>query len=98
MLLSGREIQTFCPAGIGCPSVGAGSLFATGLVAGGTLTGTIVAFLHWGDKVGAFVDSLDVSEKLTQGLGAGGYQILGVACFALMGLLLYRIARRPIQL
>jgi len=78
--------------------VGPGSLFATGLVAGGTLTGTIVAFLHWGDKVGAFVDSLDVSEKLTHGLGAGGYQILGVACFALMGLLLYRIARRPMQL
>ena len=24
MLLSGREIQTFCPEGIGCPSVGAG--------------------------------------------------------------------------
>jgi putative OPT family oligopeptide transporter len=78
--------------------VGAGSLFATGLVAGGTLTGTIVAFLHWGDKVGAFVDSLDISEKLTHALGAGGYQILGVASFALMGLLLYRIARRPMQL
>jgi OPT family oligopeptide transporter len=78
--------------------VGAGSLFATGLVAGGTLTGTIVAFLHWGDKVGAFVDSLDASEKLTQLLGAGGYQILGVACFAVMGLLLYRIARRPMEL
>src|SRR5438067_4392415 len=42
--------------------VGPGSLFATGLVAGGTLTGTIVAFLHWGDKVGAFVDSLDISD------------------------------------
>ncbi len=75
--------------------IGPGSLFATGLVAGGTLTGTIVAFLHWSDKVGAFVDSLDVSERLTRLLGAGGYQILGVAAFALMGLLLYRIARRP---
>src|SRR2546429_4725463 len=41
--------------------VGPGSLFATGLVAGGNLTGTIVAFLHWGDKVGGFVDSVDVS-------------------------------------
>jgi hypothetical protein len=45
--------------------------------------------------VGAFVDSLDVSERLTRLLGAGGYQILGVAAFTLMGLLLYRIARRP---
>ena len=35
---------------------------------------------------------------LAEALGAGGYQILGVACFALMGLLLYRIARRPMQL
>ena len=57
--------------------------------------GTIVAFLHWGDKVGAFVDSLDLSGPLTGAIGPGGYQILGVACFALMGVLLYRIARRP---
>jgi putative OPT family oligopeptide transporter len=77
--------------------VGPGSLFATGLVAGGTVTGTIVAFLHWGDKVGAFVDSLDVSGPLTRAIGPGGYQILGVACFAVMGLLLYRIARRPLS-
>jgi putative OPT family oligopeptide transporter len=77
--------------------VGPGSLFATGLVAGGTVTGTIVAFLHWGDKVGAFVDSLDVSGPLTRAIGPGGYQILGVACFAVMGLLLYRIARRPVS-
>jgi hypothetical protein len=68
------------------------------LVAGGTLTGTIVAFLHWSDKVGGFVDGLDVSDKLSHVIGAGGYQILGVACFALMGVLLYRVARRPMTL
>ncbi len=28
MLLSGREIQTTCPPGIGSPSVGAGSRFS----------------------------------------------------------------------
>jgi OPT family oligopeptide transporter len=78
--------------------VGAGSLFATGLVAGGTLTGTVVAFLHWSDRVGNAVDSLSLSAMLTRGLGEGGYEILGVACFALMGLLLYRVARRPLQL
>ena len=78
--------------------MGPGSLFATGLVAGGTLTGTVVAFLHWGDKVGAFVDGLDVTESLTRLIGAGGYQILGVVCFALMGVLLYRIARRPLRM
>ncbi len=84
--------------GHGADDVGAGSLFATGLVAGGTLTGTVVAFLHWGEKIGAFVDSLDASEALTRALGGGGYQILGVICFAVMGLLLYRVARRPMQL
>jgi len=84
--------------GHGADDIGAGSLFATGLVAGGTLTGTVVAFLHWGEKIGAFVDSLDASEALTRALGAGGYQILGVICFAVMGLLLYRVARRPMQL
>jgi len=78
--------------------VGAGSLFATGLVAGGTLTGTVVAFLHWSDKVGNAVDSLSLNAMLTRGLGEGGYEVLGVACFAVMGFLLYRVARRPLQL
>ena len=85
------------PGGHG-DDLGPGSLFATGLVAGGTLTGTVVAFLHLGDRVGEFVDSADISGSLTRAVGAGGYQILGVACFALMGLLLYRIARRPMPL
>ncbi len=76
--------------------IGPGSLFATGLVAGGTLTGTIVAFLHSSDRIGGVVDSLDASAALTRAIGEGGYQILGVACFALMGVLLYRIARRPL--
>ena len=77
--------------------VGAGSLFATGLVAGGTLTGTVVAFLHWSDKVGNAVDSLSLNAMLTHGLGEGGYEVLGVVCFAVMGLLLYRVARRSIR-
>src|SRR6266850_1650896 len=77
--------------------VGAGSLFATGLVAGGTLTGTVVAFLHWNEKVGNAVDSLSLNAMLTHGLGEGGYEVLGVVCFAVMGLLLYRVARRSIR-
>ena len=76
--------------------LGPGSLFATGLVAGGTLTGTLVAFLHWSDKVGAWVDGLDLSPALTRALGASGYQIVGVIFFALMGAALYRVARRPL--
>ena len=75
--------------------LGPGSLFATGLVAGGTLTGTVVAFLHWGDKVGAFVDSLDAGERLTRLLGAADTRSSAWPASPLMGLLLYRIARRP---
>ena len=80
--------------------IGPGSLFATGLVAGGTITGTIVAFLHWPDEPGkpSWLDPFDISTVLTNGLGAGGYQILGVALFAVMGIVLYRIARRPFSL
>ena len=91
-----RRSGAAASGGHGADEIGPGSLFATGLVAGGTLTGTVVAFLHWGDKLGAFVDSLDISDKVTHLVGAGGYQILGVACFTIMGVLLYRIARRPL--
>jgi putative OPT family oligopeptide transporter len=87
-------------AGHGDDDIGPGSLFATGLVAGGTITGTVVAFLHWPDEPGkpSWLDPFDVSTLLTNGLGAGGYQILGVALFAVMGIVLYRVARRPFSL
>jgi len=76
--------------------IGPGSLFATGLVAGGTLTGTIVAFLHWPDQPGkaSWLDPVDFGGRLTSALGAGGYQLLGIALFAVMGILLYRVGRR----
>src|SRR5947209_12900967 len=78
--------------------VGPGSLFATGLVAGGTLTGTIVAFLHWPDDPGkaSWLDPVEFSGRLTSALGEGGYTILGVICFVIMGLVLYTVARRPL--
>jgi OPT family oligopeptide transporter len=80
--------------------IGPGSLFATGLVAGGTITGTIVAFLHWPDQPGgkSWLDPADFGERLQHALGAGGYQLLGIAMFALMGILLYRIGRRRFSL
>jgi len=59
-----------------------------------------VAFLHWPDEPGkaSWLDPLDISALLTNGLGGGGYQILGVALFAVMGIVLYRVARRPFSL
>jgi OPT family oligopeptide transporter len=76
--------------------VGPGSLFATGLVAGGTLTGTVVAFLRWRDEPGkpSWLHPADASTGITDFLGPGGYQLLGVAVFALMGITLYRFGRK----
>jgi len=69
-----------------------GKLFATGLVAGGTLAGVIIAILS--------VKYLDELEKLSLGprmqsiLGASGYDLLGAICFAILGLILIRVARQ----
>ena len=76
--------------------LGAGSLFSTGLVAGGTIAGVIVAILSVNDSVLKAVEKIDLSPWLRSVLGAGGYQLLGVACFAFMGLLLYRVAQRQL--
>ncbi|MFL5366828.1 MAG: peptide transporter, partial [Myxococcales bacterium] len=83
----------------GGEDVGPGSLFATGLVAGGTLTGTVVAFLHWPDQPGkgSWLDPVDFTGRLTGALGDGGYQILGVVCFVIMGIVLYAVARKPLE-
>jgi len=75
--------------------IGPGNLFATGLVAGGALAGVAVALLQVGSKdVEDFINSLSLEHSLTGALGSGGYQLLGVAAFAFMGFLLYRMARR----
>ncbi|HEY6105868.1 MAG TPA: OPT/YSL family transporter [Anaeromyxobacteraceae bacterium] len=75
--------------------LGSGSLFATGLVAGGALTGVIVALLQVNDSVAAWLGHLDAGPALSRLLGQGGYAVLGVAFFAALGLLLFRAARKP---
>jgi OPT family oligopeptide transporter len=73
--------------------LGTGSLFATGLVAGGALTGVIVAILtvFFEDKMGSF----NMEHAISGALGVTGYELLGVVCFAIMGLILYRVAQKP---
>src|SRR5438105_1654192 len=78
--------------------VGPGSLFATGLVAGGALAGVVVAFLSVNDTLLHWLEGVDLSAALTRALGDGGYQLLGVAFFAVMGFTLYRVARRRMVL
>jgi OPT family oligopeptide transporter len=69
-----------------------GNLFATGLVAGGALAGVIVAILSVNEKVNAGLEKMSAEAGLTRSLGSEGYKWLGVAFFALMGLILYRVA------
>ncbi len=73
--------------------LGKGNLFATGLVAGGALMGVIVAFLSAGEGTAAALKKADVEHGLTEGLGDNGYKYLGVAFFALMAFILYKIGR-----
>jgi putative OPT family oligopeptide transporter len=72
--------------------LGKGNLFATGLVAGGALAGVIVAFLSAFENTNAGLQKVSVEHSLVGGLGEQGYKWLGVAFFALMAFILYRIA------
>jgi len=72
--------------------LGRGSLFATGLIAGGALTGVLVAILmvFFSEEM----EKIDMIDSLTNSLGAGGYQLLGVGFFLLMMFMLYRQAAK----
>lgn len=72
--------------------LGKGSLFATGLIAGGALAGVLVALLSVNDHVYGFLRRISAEEPLTQLLGAGGYSLLGVGLFGVMAAWLYRAA------
>lgn len=77
--------------------LGSGSLFATGLVAGGALIGVIHAILSalqsddpekW--SVGKAIAGLSRQAALTDSLGGKpSYMLLGVGCFAVLGLILF---------
>lgn len=77
--------------------LGSGSLFATGLVAGGAITGVIVAFLSMPERWKEFIEGpLHQARRLTGLLGTGGYDLLAVICFGIMALTLYRVGRKPL--
>ncbi|MFA6470372.1 MAG: oligopeptide transporter, OPT family, partial [Bacteroidota bacterium] len=76
--------------------LGKGSLFATGLVAGGALFGVIVAIItvydeqyKWG-----ILQTLNLEHGIAGAIGADGFTLLGVAAFTIMGLTLYKVARK----
>jgi uncharacterized oligopeptide transporter (OPT) family protein len=72
--------------------LGKGNLFATGLVAGGAVAGVIIAFLAGSSGGEKFLNVVNQEHGLTGLLSEGGYYVLGTAFFALMGLILYRVA------
>lgn len=74
--------------------LGRGSLFATGLIAGGALAGVIVALLSVNETVFRGLQKISAEHGLTSMLGAGGYQILAVLFFAAMAFMLYRLASK----
>jgi putative OPT family oligopeptide transporter len=74
--------------------IGSGSLFATGLVAGGALAGVIVALLSIPPQIYEQLQRVSVEESLKQYLTADGYQILGVVFFTIMAGTLYHIATK----
>jgi putative OPT family oligopeptide transporter len=75
--------------------LGPGNLFATGLVAGGAVAGVVVAAVMARDTWAAAVGRLSIEHALAGKVGPGGYEILGLACFTVMGVTLLRVARRP---
>ncbi|MDP1675240.1 MAG: hypothetical protein Q8L88_00120, partial [Bacteroidota bacterium] len=63
---------------------------------GGALFGVIVAILtvydeqyKWG-----ILETLNLEHGITGMLGADGFTLLGVAAFTIMGLTLYKVARK----
>jgi putative OPT family oligopeptide transporter len=71
-----------------------GSLFATGLVAGGAVAGVLIAILSGTVKGEKILGSLNLESQMQNSLGMEGYFILGVLFFLLMGWLLNRNALR----
>ena len=84
---TGREVDE--------SELGTGSLFATGLVAGGALAGVAVALLSVNDGIYKTLESFSAAPALNALLGGDGYQLLGLAAFLFMGTVLYMVARKP---
>lgn len=74
--------------------LGRGSLFATGLIAGGALAGVVVALLSVNDNIFEGMKKISAEHGLTNLVGANGYSVLGVLCFTAMGIMLYRIGSK----
>lgn len=69
-----------------------GSLFATGLVAGGAVAGVVIAFLSGTAGGEKFLNAVNLEHGLTGSMGNAGYYLLGLVFFIAMGFILYKTA------
>ncbi len=74
--------------------LGKGSLFATGLVAGGALAGVLVAILSVNDNVNSQLKGLNMEHSISSAIGENGFMLLGTAFFFGLAFILYRIATK----
>jgi len=74
--------------------LGKGSLFATGLVAGGAVAGVVIAFIVGSDSGEKLMKSISLEEGISGGIGTNLYYLLGVLFFATMGWMLYKTAMK----
>ena len=70
--------------------LGKGSLFATGLIAGGALTGVVAAILTVTAE--PLMKRMNAEHSIVGSLGTTGYHLVGVAFFVTMCTILYRTA------
>jgi OPT family oligopeptide transporter len=70
--------------------LGRGSLFATGLIAGGAITGVIVAVTAV--LLPDVMNAMNFEHAIASAFGANAYQVLGVMFFIAMGYWLYKMA------
>ncbi|MBK8712706.1 MAG: OPT/YSL family transporter [Niastella sp.] len=76
----------------GDEELGKGSLFATGLVAGGAVAGVVIAILSGTEAGDRFLRSVSIENGLLASLGEYGYYLMGVLFFAALAFILYRVA------
>lgn len=75
-----------------------GSLFATGLVAGGALMGVLFAILNIPEAIANSLGKLSAEHALVNSIGQVGYYILGVIFFTIMGWMLYRTGMKKTKI
>lgn len=74
--------------------LGKGSLFATGLVAGGAVAGVVIAIIAGSNSGEKFLGNISLEHGIVGATSEGMYAILGVAFFTALGIILYRVAMK----